>query len=689
MVPRMLSFARSAGLPGHRPRAWLALALAVPMWLSACGGGDEAGRAAAQQVAIPDATQAAISPDAARRALRAKALELRAAGLSAEEVARQLLDFAEGSIYSSYFPGHPPTQSLPPFLYRFYESTGIYLGVAAGGDTTYPDGVWVMGGSFGPAPVRVGAVTDFITPVEGGSSLLPGTLYAPVGTQLVLQVNGGADLSLTMPPFAGSADAYNQQAFSFSASLPNGSAYQVTVKSQPAGQTCTVYKGATGTLPVGAQALKVGCEFNGDLVSRSTDGKTRGSFYNSGAPVIGGAAGPVGRTVDGYGEGRFVAFSSWAAGVGGSTGAKRQVFWRDRLTGETLLISASAAGAEGNGDSVAPAISADGLSVVFESYASNLVAGDTNAVRDVFLWSSQNRQAGLQRVSVGMGGAQPNMDCYEPTVSGDGRVVAFSSSANNLTTGVASINTVNVYKRDVVAGSTTLITRGIDGKEASGSRPMLSEDGKRLVFYSEAANLVAGDTNNLWDIFVHDQAASAITRVSLTSGGGERNQGSESASRVVMPAISGNGRVVAFATTASNMVAGDTNGVQDVFAVDLASGLVLRASVASNGVQGNADSPITQGERPSLSYDGSWLAFSTSASTLGTPGGNVLVRNLVSGDLRVMSNVASNSVSAPMLSRTGAYVVFGSSTSLDPRYAGFSGLFARFTGATPAWWWLP
>jgi len=682
MAHHLVPNARLLGLP--RLVAPLLLLL-----LTACGGGHEAARAVADRVVATDAARAAITPNAARRALRAKALALRAAGLSADEVARQLLDFAEGSIYASYFPGHPDTHSLPPFLYRFYPSTGIYLGVAAGGDATYPDGVWVMGGSFGPAPVRVGAVTDFITPVEGGASVLPGTLYAPVGAQVVLQVNGGADLSLTMPPATGSADAYNQQTFSFSTPLANGSAYQVTVKSQPAGQTCTVYKGATGTLPVGAQALKVGCEFNGDLVSRSSDGQTRGSFYNSGAPVIGGADGPVGRTVDGYGEGRFIAFSSWASGVGGSTGAKRQVFWRDRLTGETLLISASASGAEGNGDSVAPAISADGLSVVFESYASNLVAGDTNGVRDVFLWSAQDRQGGVQRVSVGAGGVQANMDCYEPSVSGDGGVVAFSSSANNLTTGVATINTVNVFKRDVLAGTTTLITRGTNGKDVGGSRPMLSEDGKRLVFYSEAANLVAGDTNNLWDIFVHDQAGGAITRVSLTNGGGERNQGNESASRVVVPAISGNGRVVAFATTASNMVAGDTNGVQDVFAVDLASGLVLRASVAGNGTQGNADSPITQGERPSLSFDGSWLAFSTSASTLGTPAGNVLVRNLVSGDLRVMSNVVSNSVSAPMLSRNGAYVVFGSSTSLDPRFAGFSGLFARFTGATPAWWWLP
>ena len=154
----------SARTLGQGPRARLALAAPLLLLLAACGGGDEPGRASAKR-AVAGAAPTAITPDAARRALRAKALALRAAGLSADEVARQLLDFAEGSVYSSYFPGHPPTQSQPPFLYRFYESTGIYLGVAAGGDTTYPDGVWVMGGEFGPAPRRVCAVTDLITPV--------------------------------------------------------------------------------------------------------------------------------------------------------------------------------------------------------------------------------------------------------------------------------------------------------------------------------------------------------------------------------------------------------------------------------------------------------------------------------------------------------------------------------------------
>jgi len=128
------------------------IALAALALLAGCGGGD------------PSAPN--ITPEAATTALRAKALEVRAAAVSTAEAARQLMDFAEGSIYASYFPGHPATQSLPPFLYRYYPSTGIYLGVAAGNDANYPDGVYVMGGEFGPNPKRVGAVTDYVTLVD-------------------------------------------------------------------------------------------------------------------------------------------------------------------------------------------------------------------------------------------------------------------------------------------------------------------------------------------------------------------------------------------------------------------------------------------------------------------------------------------------------------------------------------------
>ena len=521
-----------------------------------------------------------------------------------------------------------------------------------------------------------------------GTSPLTGTLRGPIGAQVVLQNNGGSDLPATVTLSTGNTtDHYDESAFSFGTPLPDGTAYQVSVKSASAGQTCAVYKGDTGTLPVTATGLRVGCEYTYDLVSRSTSDAVRGTYFESSAPVIGGSNVPVGTTTQGYGEGRFVAFVSNAAGIAGNTSAHRQIFWRDNLTGETKLVSAAPGGAvEGNGDSWAPTISADGLVVAFESTASNLVTGDTNGVSDIFGWSVLDTTRTVERVSVGPGGLEANAGSFEPTVSADGRVVAFTSGASNLTAGVSGINTLNVFRHDVVSGGNTLVSKNASGNGVGGSKPMLSEDGNRLAFYSYALTL-AGDTNGLWDVFVYDHAAAATTRVSLANGGGERNQGNDSISRVVAPAISGNGRYVAYASTSTNVVAGDTNTFQDVFVVDTQTGAVVRASVSTAGAQGNADSPTGQGERPSLSYDGTWVAFSTSAGTLGAAAGNVLMHNSVTGETRVVSNQTGGSVGPAVMSRSGAYVVFGASTQLDPRFAS-TGLFSRFTGVERSWWWI-
>jgi Tol biopolymer transport system component len=169
--------------------------------------------------------------------------------------------------------------------------------------------------------------------------------------------------------------------------------------------------------------------------------------------------------------------------------------------------------------------------------------------------------------------------------------------------------------------------------------------------------------------------------VSLTNGGGERNQGTESASRVVAPPISGDGRYVAYTTTASNVVAGDTNGVQDVFVIDTQTGSVVRASVSSAAAQGNDDSAIGQGKRVALSYDGAWVAFSTKANNLGAGAGgsgigNVVMHNRVTGETRAVTNQTAGSVGPVSMSLSGAYVVFGSSTTLDGRFGG-SGLFSH------------
>lgn len=511
----------------------------------------------------------------------------------------------------------------------------------------------------------------------GGKTALTVEVRGPVGTSIVLQNNGGDDLSVTLPAVASSSDDYNTQSVAFATQLSSGAAYAVTLKTVPQGYTCAVYKGGTGTMPVAAQAVKVGCEYSFDHLSRSTTDTVRGTYYDSSAPAIGGDTQ--------YGEGRFVAFVS-SADLGGNAAGKRQIWWRDRLTGETRLISTDASGVAGNGDSFAPAISADGLTVAFESYAQNLVASDANGVRDVFVWSAAGGTipTGVTRVSVGVGGVEANSDAYEPTVSGDGSVVAFSTSASTLTTGVSGTSTVNVVRRDLKTGTNTLVSAA-GGVGVGGSKPSISADGKRLAFYSYSSELVANDTNGRWDIFVFDTTA-ALRRVSLTETGGERDQGNESNSRVVAPAISGNGRYVAYATTATNVVAGDTNNAQDVFVVDLDGTPTVRRVSVNGASQGNADSPIGQGERVGISHDGAFVAFTTSATTLGVPAGNVVIYQASTGQLRAVTTSAS-SVGPAVVSRTGAYVAFGAGTALDKRFTS-TGLFGAFTGLTRAWYWL-
>jgi Tol biopolymer transport system component len=570
--------------------------------------------------------------------------------------------------------------------------TTALLVAACGGGSGDPAGAPVAPPAATPAatPAAAPASSPASSPASAGTALT-GTLVGPIGAQVVLQNNAGDDLPVTATALAGDLNRYTDTAFTFTRSMANAAPYQVAVKTLPAGQTCSVYKGASGTLPVAATALRVGCEMTYDLVSRSSNDAVKGTYYDSAEPAVGGSAGAVGTTTQGYGEGRFIAFVSYAKGLAGATGANRQIFWRDLLTGETRLVSATASGVEGNSSSFAPAISADGLTVVFQSYASNLVAGDSNGVADIFAWSATAATNAVERVSIGAGGLQADGPSYEPAVSGDGRVVAFSTGATNLTTDAPGNAGTRLIRRDRVSAANKLISVDFKGVAQDGATPALSEDGNRLAF-NTFWPLLASDTNSLWDIYVYDHAAGTLQRVSLTSTGGERNQGNESASRSVAPAISGNGRYVAYATTATNVVPGDTNGMQDVFVTDTQTGSVQRMSVSSAGVQGNADSPVGQGERVALSYDGTWVAFSTVASTLaagtGTAGtGNMMLHNRVTGETRALTNQTFGAIGAAAMSRSGAYVVFGAGDPLDGRFDS-TGLFSRFTGVARAWSWM-
>ena len=305
---------------------------------------------------------------------------------------------------------------------------------------------------------------------------------------------------------------------------------------------------------------------------------------------------------------RWVSFLSFGTNlVAGDTNGPYpiglDVFVRDRQLGTTERVSIASSGAEANGESYGPSISADGRFVVFYSIASNLVVGDTNGSHDVFL---HDRQLGTtERVSVDSNGAQASGDSYGASVSADGRYVAFWSSAGDLVAGDTNL-AEDVFVRDRLLGTTERVSVDSGGAQANGvSRvPSISADGRYVGFDSTAGDLVAGDTNGARDIFVRDRLLGTTVRVSVDSGGTEANDDSLATS------ISDDGRSVAFYSRASNLVSGDTNGRIDVFLRDLQLGTTERVSVDSSGTEGSFDSGI---QLPSVSADARYVAFDSRA----------------------------------------------------------------------------
>jgi hypothetical protein len=308
-------------------------------------------------------------------------------------------------------------------------------------------------------------------------------------------------------------------------------------------------------------------------------------------------------------DGRFVAFASFASNlVPGDTNKTEDVFVHDRVTGLTERVSVDSAGLESNGDSMQVAISADGGVVAFVSGATNLVSGDTNAAWDIFV---HDRTTGVtERVSVDSNGAESNDYSNVPSLSADGRVVAFGSSATNLISNDTN-GFSDVFVRDRVAGVTERISVDSSGAEgdgnAGGGFSSISSDGRSVAFVSGATNLVAGDTNGRFDIFVHDRTTGVTERVSVDSNGNEADDSCYSS------ALSSDGHVVAFESGATNLVPGDGNGLSDVFVHDRTSGVTERASVDGSG----ADSDGTS-QSASLSADGRWVGFTSGATDLDT-----------------------------------------------------------------------
>jgi Tol biopolymer transport system component len=360
-------------------------------------------------------------------------------------------------------------------------------------------------------------------------------------------------------------------------------------------------------------------------------------------------------------HGRYVAFTSAASTlVTGDTNNGLDVFVHDRQTGTTTRVSLGLNGNQANGSSQEPSISPGGRYIAFYSGASNLVRGDTNRASDVFVY---DRQTGTtSRVSLRSNGNQANRNSYTPSISADGRYVAFYSRATNLVRGDTN-RASDVFVYDRQTGTTSRVSLRSNGNQANrnSSVPSISGNGRYVAFYSNASNLVRGDTNAKFDAFVHDRQTGTTRRVSVSSNGNQGNGQTWSA------AISGNGRYVAFYSNASNLARGDTNAKFDAFVHDRQTGTTRRVSISSNGNQGNRSSYF-----PSISGDGRYVAFFSGASNLVRGDTNsrfdVFVRDRQTGTTRRVSvgpnGSQGNRVSGwPSISGDGQYVAFQSNAS--------------------------
>ncbi|HEX6570859.1 MAG TPA: hypothetical protein VF055_02475 [Steroidobacteraceae bacterium] len=364
-------------------------------------------------------------------------------------------------------------------------------------------------------------------------------------------------------------------------------------------------------------------------------------------------------------DGRYVVFHSYRPSlVRNDRNGVADVFLRDLERGETRLVSAASDGGTANAYALDASISADGRHVAFFSPASDLVTGDRNGSGDIFVW---NRETGVREVaSVGSSGAQANDESLESAISADGRYVAFTSFASNLARNDTNGRS-DVFLRDRQAGYTQRVSVTSDGRQADGDswQPCVSADGRFVAFYSTATNLVPDDHGDMQDVFVRDRQTRQTRRISETADGTAANGYS------VQPALSGNGRYVAFVSAANNLAPGDTNGRIDVFVKDLETGSVERVSVSSSGKQGNGGS-----YEPALSANGRYVVFESFASNLvaGDTNGtyDVFVHDRETHTTtRVSSGV--NGVQAdganwtPSVSADGRYVAFQSAaTNLAP-----------------------
>ncbi len=361
------------------------------------------------------------------------------------------------------------------------------------------------------------------------------------------------------------------------------------------------------------------------------------------------------RNLDLTSDGMRLAFVANTNGVLGTTNSVQ--VW-DAATGLTTLASGDLADAvPTNSIATRPVIDPSGRYVAFLSSATNLTANATPGTWHVYRHDLQTATTTLVDADTNNAGS-PVPFTTVPSLSADARFVAFECADGGL---VPNDNNhqQDVFVRDLIAGTNELISSAhpalatvMPNRFSILSAFSASADGRYIAYASEADNLVHGDTNGFRDVFIRDLASDTNLLVSADPNGGIGNGVSTE------PAISGDGRYVAFTSGATNLVAGDTNAVTDVFVRDLQTGTTLLASRNASG-----SGPGNQASySPTLSTDGRWLLFRSKATDLAngsfTGIENLFLRDLQSGSNFALTSGTISPAGAAAMTPDGRFVAF-------------------------------
>jgi Raf kinase inhibitor-like YbhB/YbcL family protein len=386
-------------------------------------------------------------------------------------------------------------------------------------------------------------------------------------------------------------------------------------------------------------------------------------------------------------DARYLLFQSAASNlVAGDTNGATDIFLQDRNTSTTTRVNLANSGSTAADlGSYAPAMTGDGRYIVFESDATNLVAAASGGLRHVY--RRDRTTSSTIRVSTSGGGVAGNSNNLSPVISSDGNLIAFSSTATNLAPSDSNVGS-DIFLRNVTANTLSHISVSRTGGNADGesTEPHLSADGNLVVFESLATNLVSGDSNGASDIFLYNSASQNTSRISTSSSNVAGNGHSFS------PRLSSGGRYVVFESEASNLVVGDTNNLADIFLKDRTTGQARMVSTSNLGVLADGAS-----FDPSVTPDGRFVVFRSEATNLVPNDENdlpdIFVKDLDTGVIRLISTASDGALGtsgsfSPSISDDGQYIVFSSAALfVTPDAGGYDDVFlsvmASYSTPTP------